>query len=173
MRTMTKHEVTIPLDDLYGGGADTEEHQALLARNYGVTIVRDHCDRPAVSLADAYKIRDARKAAEADLAAELVQRRNDEAILSAWAKARADFWEFHYVATLRDQPLGVMSESDRGSKARLALAQRILDLEAEAGIPHDIQARLTWPSWNSVYRYPSNDDRPGDGAYVPPTQEAR
>ncbi len=67
---MSKPQVLVPLEDLYAvpnrtaHGGESPEH---LERAYGVTVLRDHRDRPAVSLEDAYRIRDARQAAAAEL----------------------------------------------------------------------------------------------------------
>ncbi|QLQ10953.1 MAG: hypothetical protein HZY75_11985 [Nocardioidaceae bacterium] len=63
---------TVPIADLYvtghmpNGNADSEvEH---LQRVYGVRCVHDYANRLAVTLADAYKVRDLRMAAEQELA---------------------------------------------------------------------------------------------------------
>jgi hypothetical protein len=63
----------VPLDDLYlapaavtGVPAD-HDLAVLVADAYGVVVRRDHANRLAVTVADAYRIRDARMRAEVEL----------------------------------------------------------------------------------------------------------
>jgi hypothetical protein len=175
---MTKYEPLIPLEDLHTpGGLNTAAVSVLpadgveefLRRQYGVTVVLDHRNRRAVSLADAYKVRDARQAAADELQAEYTARMAENELVDAWQRARDQFWSANYMRTLRAQPLSGADHAARVNRARAVLGERILAAEKAAGIPKGIQERLSWPQFSAPYRVPDQPgDRPEDYAYVPP-----
>jgi hypothetical protein len=177
MRKTDEVPVLVPLEDLYQPSgasivsmlpADTEDY---LQRTYGVTVHRDHRYRMAVTLEDAYKIRDMRQAEAERLHAEHLAKQRDDGTVNAWQRARARYWEMNYMSVLRAQPLGGGPEVERAGRARMALSRLVLDVEAAADIPADVQARLSWPAPSAYVHYPENSDRPEDYLYVPPEIE--
>ena len=145
-----------------------------LTRTYGVTVVRDPRNRMAVSLADAYRIRDARMAAEAVLHEEYVAKQRHDEALTAWSRARQEYWANHWLDTMRATPIpeGVPGRVEKQMQAaRVALSEKVLAAEAAAGIPPVIQSQLRWPPLTVAFRYPEAGERPDDFPYRAPVTE--
>lgn len=176
----TDVEVLVPLEDLYRpelpGAAemsmlprDTEDY---LKRTYGVTAHRDHRFRLAVTIEDAYKIRDARQSEAERLHAEHLTRAREAGDLLDWQRARNRFWEWNWLRTLRATPIPASgNQVEQINLARVRMSELILAGEAAAGIPDSIQRRLVWPAYTFPYRYPENSDRPEAYDYVAPKLE--
>lgn len=167
--------ILIPLEDLYGvpnrfvggvsygpGGGESPDH---LERAYGVTVVLDHRDRPSVSQADAYKIRDARKAAAAEIHAAWLADMQHEEQVAAWQRAREDFWSRNYLPVGR--AIGPGDRSKLEPARRTKLGELVLQAEAEAGIPPEIAKRLTWPPLTAWASTPG-PGQPNDTTYHAP-----
>jgi len=175
---MRKPEVLVPLEDLYAvpnrtaagvsygpGDGESPEH---VARAYGVTVVLDHRDRHAVSLADAYKIRDRRKALADEIQAAHLAENERAGRVAAWQASRDSYWRLNRLRVGRQIGPGL-----EGAKHLAEISHRlsveVLALEAAAGIPPDVQRQLTWPSLTSVWTDPeSRADI--DVGYHPPTE---
>jgi len=178
------HPATVPLSDLYQPASIAAGNVALLPpeaeqaeylqRAYGVTAVRDHANRLAVTVADAYSIRDQRMAAEAELTAEWLANQHRAEQVAEWAKARQRYWYENYMFTLRATPIpqGVTNAHEKHLvDARIALSEQILAAEAEAGIPADVQAQLGWPPVSAAYFSPEPSETAANYPYRPPTVE--
>jgi hypothetical protein len=181
-------EPTVPLSDLYqpvrmAGAAvaimPPEDEQAdHMQRTYGVAVVRDHANRLAVSLADAYKVRDARLAAESELHDDWMLEQRRAAQLKAWARSREEYWSAQWLWVMRATPIDASAANPMRKQiaaARHTLSVMVLEAEEKAGIPPEVQAQLSWPEPVHWFRGIDAGDRPEDPefAYQPPAEEYR
>ena len=159
---------TVPLTDLYGHsrrmGNATDEYADYIRAMYGVTVVRDHANRHAVSIEDAYKIRDAIMKTEAELARTELEQAAKAGELRAWQRARNEFFASNLVRARRvTRPGGKGIE--RLNAAREILAKEVLAAEQAAGIPAEVARQLGWPPFDMVEHWP---DKGEDTSYKAP-----
>jgi len=151
----------VPLTDIYGHSRRlnqvTDEFTDYIRSMYRVTIVRDHANRPAVSIEDAYKIRDAIMATEAEMARTELEQAAKQGELRAWQKARNEFFASNLVRARRLTPAGGKG-IERLDAAREILAAEVLEAEQAAGIPADVAKRLSWPPAFIVEHFPEKGE---------------
>lgn len=176
MRSASKYEILVPISELWqaghGAGAGVslipgrpEDQARFIAATYDVAIEYDYRDRACVSLESAYKIRDARKKAEQELLDAHMAELIEAGRLEDWQKARDEFWRHNLPEQGRLHPIGAGPRgADAVNACRTALADQCVMAERAAGIPDDVQERLTWPLWNTAMAF--DDSR---AAYQAPT----
>lgn len=157
-----------PLVDIYGHGRRlnqvTDEFVDYVRSMFGVAVVRDYADRPAVSIEDACKIRDAIKATEAELTRTETEKAAKQSELRAWQRARNEFFASNLIRAKRLTPAGGKG-IERLSAARHLLAEEVLAAEQSAGIPAEVARQLGWPPFDIVEHYP---DKGEDASYRAP-----
>jgi hypothetical protein len=177
------HEPTVPLGDLYqaagvkGGSLNVlppePELAEYLSRTYDVTVIRDHRNRLALTIPDAYKVRDVRLAAEAELQADWVAEQQRFEEVTAWSRARLEYWANQWMFTMRATPIPInqnQAQVKQTNAARNTLSVLVLAAEEEAGIPPDVQEQLSWPDVTRAYRIPESGESASDFPYVPPKE---
>ena len=159
---------TVPITDLYGHsrrmGNATDEYADYIRSMYGVTVIRDHANRHAVSVEDAYRIRDAIMKTESELSRAEEAKAADMSALRAWQKSRDEFFASNLVRARRLARPGSKG-FERLNAAREVLAKEVLAAEQAAGIPADVAKRLGWPPHFMVEHFPDKQD---DTSYQPP-----
>lgn len=149
----------VPVRDLYNISQDDPETVDYVTAAYKVQVVRDHANRPAVTLADAYRIRDAALKAEAELQEHRDAQMSELARLQAAQRARNDWIERnHYrigVGTPRkdDEEAGQHSQ-----RIIMACRRQVVALEAAAGLPDDVIRRLRFPGHDASYSWEVGTD---------------
>ncbi|GAB3048743.1 hypothetical protein GCM10027053_03890 [Intrasporangium mesophilum] len=160
------------IGDMFRGRVVTDDEARIVADLYRVDLTRDYRNEWAVSLSDAYVIRDRVLAEQAELAAKVAEQDAFNEQVVAWQRARDAFWHDNWISFLRQQPPRNGAQGGHEAQvnaARAEMSKITLAAEQSAGIPKDVLLWMRWPEWTFVYRYPDPNDRPGDLAYKPPT----
>jgi hypothetical protein len=145
--TTTSPQYRVPVGDVYGspgkflGPAELEKW----ATEHGCTVEPDHANRPSITLADAYRLRDELMQTEAEVQAQREAKAARQNLLNAAQSAREDFIDrIRFQISVNTPRQDYEGEMERDNRAWKKVVAKVLDAERAAGLPEDIQQRLPW-----------------------------
>lgn len=162
-------EPLVPISELYMRSSslfpavDAIPYEAadFYRRKYDVQIHLDYRNRECVTLADAYRIRDLRLEAEAELEAQTIAKWHEADLVRAVYQARYDWMQRNDERVRRSVPRNGRETQEWERAMRQEVVRQAIEAEIAAGLPEEAQRSAAIPPlypFTSISKPPGADD---------------